>query len=321
MIVLASLLFASAMATVIYGVMAKHTRTSEIDRVRRRLGIETEAERLADAGGPILIRAAVKQDWLQVLGSHLRINDKLQKLIETSGSDCSAQHIQKRCALIAIITSAVILVAGNEWTAIAAIPAGIVSGMLPVLRLRRATRNRLQKFEAQFPGALEFIARSMRAGHAFSISLEMLYHECDQPIAGEFRRVFEEQNLGMPLDAALSRLATRVNLIDVQFFVSAVVLQRRTGGNLTEILDGLAEVIRERYKLKGKVRAVSAHGRMTARALSLIPIVVGAMMFVVNKEYTNFFFHTVTGVEMLAASLFLQLVAYLVINKIVTIEV
>src|ERR1041385_9169890 len=159
----------------------------------------------------------------------------------------------------------------------------------------------------------------MRAGHAFSISLEMLHRECEQPLAGEFRRVFEEQNLGMPLDAALSRLAGRVHLIDVQFFVSSVVLQRRTGGNLTELLDALADVIRERYKLKGKVKAISAHGRMTAKALSAIPIIVGAMMFFVNKEYSNFFFSTTTGLEMLGASAGLQILAYVVINKIVTI--
>jgi tight adherence protein B len=192
---------------------------------------------------------------------------------------------------------------------------------VPIQRLRRGARKRLARFEAEFPGALEFIARSMRAGHAFSVSLEMLHRECEQPLAGEFRRVFEEQNLGMPLDAALTRLAARVHLIDVQFFVSAVVLQRKTGGNLTEILDTLAEVIRERYKLKGKVKAISAHGRMTAQALSAIPIIVGAMMFFVNAEYTTFFLHTSLGLEMLAGSVALQIIAYVVIMKIVTIEV
>ncbi len=202
-----------------------------------------------------------------------------------------------------------------------ALPAACLAGAMPIVWLRRAARKRLALFEAQFPGALEFIARSMRAGHAFSVSVEMLHHECDQPLAGEFRRVFEEQNLGMPLDAALSRLASRVHLIDVQFFVSAVVLQRKTGGNLTEILDTLAEVIRERYKLKGKVKAISAHGRMTAQALSAIPIIVGAMMFWVNAEYTDFFLHTPLGLEMLSGSVALQIIAYLVIRKIVTIEV
>jgi tight adherence protein B len=213
------------------------------------------------------------------------------------------------------------LFAGQQWMADLALPAAIFAAWLPIQRLRRAARKRLALFESQFPGALEFIARSMRAGHAFSVSLEMLYHEFEQPLAGEFRRVFEEQNLGMPLDAALIRLAARVHLIDIQFFVSAVVLQRKTGGNLTEILDTLAEVIRERYKLKGKVKAISAHGRMTAQALSAIPIIVGAMMFTVNAEYSSFFLHTSLGVEMLSSSVALQVVAYVVIRRIVTIEV
>ena len=322
LIALFILFLACAITTAAYGVLSKRSRSSEVTRVRRRLGVETAAERIADSGGPALIRSGTeKDDALQRSSVLLQINEKLQKLIESAGAGSSPQQIEKQGAAFAAATTAAVLIAGNQWTAFLALPAGIFAGLLPVLRLRRAARKRLDKFESQFPGALEFIARSMRAGHAFSISLEMLHNECEQPIAGEFRRVFEEQNLGMPLDAALTRLAARVQLIDVQFFVSAVVLQRRTGGNLTEILDTLAEVIRERYKLKGKVRAISAHGRMTARALSLIPIVVGIMMFMVNKEYSNFFFHTLTGLEMLAASLALQIIAYVVINKIVTIEV
>jgi tight adherence protein B len=285
--------------------------------------VETEAERLAVSVVPALIRSSERHEpWLlHTLGSYLRVNEKLQLLIESAGSSATPLRIQKECAVAAVLAGGVVLIAGNQWTAILGVPAALLAAFLPVKRLQRSARKRMARFESQFPGALEFIARSMRAGHAFSISLEMLHRECEQPLAGEFRRVFEEQNLGMPLDAALTRLASRVHLIDVQFFVSAVVLQRRTGGNLTEILDTLAEVIRERYKLKGKVKAISAHGRMTSKALSAIPIIVGGLMFMVNKEYTEFFFHTVTGLEMLAASAALQILAYVVINKIVTIEV
>ncbi len=111
----------------------------------------------------------------------------------------------------------------------------------------------------------------MRAGHAFSVSLEMIHREFQEPLAGEFRRTFEEHNLGLPLDVALQKLAKRVPSLDVHFFVSAVLLQKRTGGNLAEILDKLAYVIRERFKLRGRIRAVSAHGRMTGTALSCIP--------------------------------------------------
>jgi tight adherence protein B len=323
MIAAISLLISFGITTFVYWFFQQRSRSSEVTRVRRRLGVETEAERLAESQTPALIRSSKLRDpwWLRGPGSRLRINERLQSLIERAGLECTPERVQKECTIAAFLAGVAVVVAGSQWTYMLALPAALVAGIVPIQRLRRAARKRLARFEAQFPGALEFIARSMRAGHAFSISLEMLHRECDQPMAGEFRRVFEEQNLGMPLDAALTRLGSRVHLIDVQFFVSAVVLQRRTGGNLTEILDTLAAVIRERYKLKGKIKAISAHGRMTSKALSSIPIVVGGLMFTVNKEYANFFFHTVTGQEMLAASVALQILAYVVINKIVTIEI
>jgi tight adherence protein B len=322
-IALFSLLISFGATTAVYMLMQQRARSSEQTKVRRRLGVVTAAERLAEAETPALIRSAEQGEprWLHSLGAHLRINEKLQALIESAGSTTKPGSIQKQCAVAGVLAGGAILLFGNQWAVMAAFPVAIIAAVIPIQILRRAARKRLAKFESQFPGALQFIARSMRAGHAFSISLEMLHREFDQPLAGEFRRVFEEQNLGMPLDAALARLSSRIHLIDVQFFVSAVVLQRRTGGNLTEILDTLADVIRERYKLKGKVKAVSAHGRMTSKALSAIPIIVGIMMFMVNKEYAEFFFHTTTGLEMLGASVALQIIAYVVINKIVTIEV
>jgi tight adherence protein B len=327
-IVLVSLLVSFGITTLVFYFFQQRSKSSEVTRVRRRLGVETEAERLAESDAPALIRSGDRDEprWLRTLGPHLRINEKLQLLIESAGLTSTPERIQKRCAIAALCGAILILIAEQQvgvppWMALLAIPAAVLAAPLPILLLRRTACKRLALFESQFPGALEFIARSMRAGHAFSISLEMLHRECEQPLAGEFRRVFEEQNLGMPLDAALNRLASRVHLIDIQFFVSAVALQRKTGGNLTEILDTLAEVIRERYKLKGKVKAISAHGRMTAQALSAIPVVVGAMMFFVNAEYCAFFFHTALGLEMLAASVALQIIAYVVIMKIVTIEV
>jgi tight adherence protein B len=323
LIALFSLLISFGITTLAYHFYQQRTQSSEVTRVRRRLGVETEEEKLAEPDAPALIRTGERAEprWLRTLGPHLRINEKLHLLIESAGLTTTPERVQKECVIAGIVAGSGILLLGPSWMAVVALPAFVLAALLPIQRLRRSARKRLIRFESQFPGALEFIARSMRAGHAFSVSLEMLHRECEQPLAGEFLRVFEEQNLGMPLDAALNRLASRVHLIDVQFFVSAVVLQRRTGGNLTEILDTLAEVIRERYKLKGKVKAISAHGRMTAQALSAIPIVVGGMMFWVNAEYSKFFLYTTTGLEMLLGSLILQVIAYVVIRKIVTIEV
>jgi tight adherence protein B len=161
----------------------------------------------------------------------------------------------------------------------------------------------------------------MRAGHAFSVSLEMLHREFQEPLSGEFRRTFDEHNLGLPLDQALMKLAKRVPSLDVHFFVSAVMLQKRTGGNLAEILDKLAYVIRERFKLRGKIRAISAHGRMTGMALTIIPLSVALMMFYVNPSYVSFFIEEEVGNIMMGAAIFLQILGYLIIRKIVTIEI
>jgi len=202
-----------------------------------------------------------------------------------------------------------------------AILGGLVAGAAPFVYVWYKRKSRLRRFEELFPEALEFIGRSMRAGHAFSASLEMIHREFQEPVAGEFRRTFEEHNLGLPVEVALEKLAARVPSLDVHFFVSAVLLQKRTGGNLAEILDKLAYVIRERFKLRGRIRAVSAHGKMTATALSAIPMAVGVLMFFTNPDYVKFFFYDDVGNMMLGGAVVLQLIGYGVMKKIVNIEV
>jgi tight adherence protein B len=197
----------------------------------------------------------------------------------------------------------------------------LVAAALPFIHLRRKRAARLKRFEELFPDSLEFVARSMRAGHAFSVSLEMIHREFQEPLSSEFRRTFEEHNLGLPLDVALQKLGKRVPSLDVHFFVSAVMLQKRTGGNLAEILDKLAVVIRERFKLRGKIRAISAHGKMTGTALTCIPLGVAVMMFITNPDYIKFFFVDEVGNYMMGAAVVLQLIGYGAIRKIVDIEV
>lgn len=324
-VILLSLMLSFAITGTACWFWRKRMALTEASIVRRRLGVETEQERMAAAveSAPALIRSNVRPEsgWLLRIAPDLRLEQQLQRLIDRSGMSTTLPRVLKECVVIGLVAGIGVFAGAPAPLLFLAIPAFLLGTVVPLQRLRRAARKRRALFESQFPGALEFISRSMRAGHAFSVSLEMLCQESDPPLAHEFRRVFEEQNLGMPLDAALSRLAARTELIDVSFFVSAVLLQRKTGGNLTEILDTLAEVIRERYKLKGKVQAISAHGRITAKALSAIPIIVGVIMFAVNHEYSEFFFHTETGWKMLAASILLQIIAYIVIHKIVTIEV
>jgi tight adherence protein B len=149
----------------------------------------------------------------------------------------------------------------------------------------------------------------------------MLHKEFAEPLAGEFRRAFEEQNLGLPIDTALEKLARRMPMLDVQFFVAAVILQKRTGGNLAEILDKLSTLIRERFKLRGQIRSISAHGRLSSAVLTAIPIVVGIMMYFVNPEHMQFFVEEEVGRLMAGLAVGFVILGYFVMRQIVKIEV
>jgi len=246
--------------------------------------------------------------------------NRIEELVEQAGLRWKLSHVVRYCLMTAsagALLSWSLLGDHRTWAPFI----GGACGFLPIMYLTRLKKKRLKRFEELFPESLEFVSRSMRAGHAFSVALEMIHREFQEPLAGEFRRTFEEHNLGLPLDVALQKLAKRVPSLDVHFFVSAVMLQKRTGGNLAEILDKLAYIIRERFKLRGKINAISAHGRMTGMALTSIPMAVAALMFLVNPEYIRFFFVDEVGNYMMAAAVGLQIIGYLVIRKIVSIEV
>jgi tight adherence protein B len=293
----------------------------DIERIRARLATP-EAASGRPRQGPALIEREDQTAGRVVarLLERLRLNERLKTLIEQAGLKWNAART--------IHASLALLLAGfaAPWylapASRAAAPAvGALLGALPILVILRKRKARLHRFEEQFPEALEFLSRAMRAGHAFSVSLEMIHAEFQEPVSAEFKRTFDEQNLGMPLDQALAKMGERVPLLDVQFFISAVTLQKRTGGNLAEVLDKLASLIRERFKLRGRIKAISAHGRMTGAALTLIPVVVGIMMCWVNPDYARFFTQDDTGKAMIAAAVALQLIGYGVIRKIVSIGV
>jgi len=241
--------------------------------------------------------------------------------LETAGLKWSPAGLTHRSVIFFLAGFVAVTVPTRNTMPHWALLAGGLAGTLPLLYVRRMGSQRVRKFEEQFPDCLEFISRSMRAGHAFSVSLEMAHHEFSEPLAGEFRRTFEEQNLGQPLEIVLQKLGQRIPSMDVQFFISAVMLQKRTGGNLAELLDKLAHIIRERFKLRGRIRALSAQGLMSGRILAAIPAVVGVMMFLANPSYARFFIDDPVGNQMAAGALGMQLIGYLIIRKIVTIEV
>jgi tight adherence protein B len=197
----------------------------------------------------------------------------------------------------------------------------LLGGALPFIILFRKRAKRLAAFEEQFPEALDFISRSMRAGHGFSVAMEMLVLDSPEPLASSFRRVLSDVHLGSPLDAALGKLAGLVPLLDVRFFTASVLLQQETGGNLGEILSKLSHIIRERFRLKGQVKAASAHGRITGLVLLFMPIVVALVLFVVSPLYLMALFTEEKGREMLGFAAAAQVLGYFCIKKIVNIKV
>jgi tight adherence protein B len=198
--------------------------------------------------------------------------------------------------------------------------AGILAFM-PYLYVRHKRTKRLARFEEQFPEALDFLARSMRAGHAFTISLEMLGEELPDPLGQEFRTLFNEQNLGAPIDIALRNFAERVPSLDARFFTSSVMLQKQTGGNLSEILSRLAYVIRERFRLKGQVKAASAHGRLTATILTVLPIATMLAMVVVAPSYLKSMADDSDGKWMIGGAIAAQVLGNYFIKRIINIKV
>jgi tight adherence protein B len=202
-----------------------------------------------------------------------------------------------------------------------AIVLGVVCGISPYLIVRRKRTKRLEKFEEQFPEALDFLSRSMRAGHAFTISLEMLGDDLADPLGQEFRTLFNEQNLGAPIDLALRNFTERVPLLDARFFTSSVLLQKQTGGNLSEILTRLAWVIRERFRLKGQVKAASAHGRLTATILTLLPVCTMLGLLVVAPGYLQGMAEDSDGKWMIGGAVAAQILGNFFIKKIINIKV
>lgn len=310
-------------AVLAWWVCSKAFRQADLDRLKNRL-LGTNKAKKAKSGKdtPALIQSDAEPGAIVArVMKRFELQTRLQDLLEQAGLKWHAARLIHGSMTLFLAAFAIgWFLFPADLRRMAFLPA-IGASLFPILYVLKKRKARLRRFEELFPESLEFVARSMRAGHAFSVSLEMIHREFQEPLAGEFRRTFEEHNLGLPLEVALQKLAKRVPSLDVHFFVSAVLLQKRTGGNLAEILDKLAYVIRERFKLRGRIRAISAHGRMTGLALTCIPIAVGVIMFYTNPDYMRFFFLDDVGQIMLASAVLLQVIGYTIIKQIVKIEV
>jgi len=197
----------------------------------------------------------------------------------------------------------------------------LVGFLLPYSYASYRRTKRFEKFEELFPEAIDTLARAVRAGHAFTTAIEMIASEVAEPVCGEFRQLYEEQKFGMPVRDALVNLTERVPLVDVKFFVTAVMLQRETGGNLAEILDNLSYVIRERFKIQRQVRVYTAQGRLTMALLMGMPPVIVTVMLMIEPAFIRPLFSDPIGHTLLVAGITLQTIGYFVIRKIIKIQV
>jgi tight adherence protein B len=242
----------------------------------------------------------------------------LTRLIEQSGVKATPGGILMVSGGLALLGVLGVLMFAPSASAA---PAGLLLGALPTLFLMQRRGARIKKFEEQFPEALDLLSRALRAGHAFQTSLGMVADELAEPVGPEFKKMFDQQNFGLPLKDCLFELADRVPLLDVRFFATAVTIQRETGGNLAEILDKLAYVVRERFKILRQVRVHTAHGRFTGYVLLGLPAVLGVILSYLSPDHMNTLFTEPMGKTMLMGAAVMQTVGYFWIRQVIKIEV
>ena len=242
----------------------------------------------------------------------------LQKLIEQAGVRTTVGTVIAAAMLIALIAG--IVAVRLTGLLLVALPVAAAAATIPFVVLQRLRTMRLRKFEEQFPEALDLMSRAMRAGHAFTTGLEMVASEMPAPAGQEFKLLFDQQNYGMPLPQALKSFGERVPVLDARFFVTAVLIQRESGGNLSEVLDNLAGVMRERFRVKRQMRVVSAHGRITGWVLVGLPPTLGVVLMAVNQEHRETMFGDPLGLQMMAVAAVLQVIGALIIRKIINVE-
>jgi tight adherence protein B len=287
-------------------------------RLSEATGMAAPIEGAADAS---LLRAESKgplPNVEKVAREALR-GSSIERWLEQSGMGLSVSA----CILISLVLGVMLgfvamVFTGKMWAAAIGFAIGLC--ILPVV-IRQKRSSRLYKFEEMFPEALDLLSRGIRAGHAFSAGMKMVAEELGEPVGPEFRKAFDEQNFGLPLKESLNNLCARVPNLDVRFFSTAVLIQRETGGNLSEILDNLAAVVRERFKIRRQVRVHTAHGRFTGYVLMALPAFLALALSFINPEHMNRLFEERIGQLMIIASIIMQAVGFFWIKQVIKIEV
>jgi tight adherence protein B len=243
----------------------------------------------------------------------------LSKLIDQSGVKTTPSAVIVISLVIGLIAALLVSVlVPVPFLPVLALVGGAAA---PTCFLFFKKSRRLAKFEEQFPEALDLLSRALRAGHAFQTAMGMVADDLKEPVGPEFKKSFDQQNFGLPLRDSLFQLADRIPLMDVRFFTTAVLIQRDTGGNLAEILDNLAHVVRERFRIRREIRTKTAHGRFTGLVLLGLPAGLGIMLMLINPEHMDLLFSRQIGHTLIAAAIVMQIVGFFWIRKILDLEV
>jgi tight adherence protein B len=290
-------------------------------RLEQRLrDVSTADDPAAEGDGTVVKqRESGPLPLLDKIVSRTNAGSWLGRLIEkagvktTPGAVATISFTSAACgALIAFLFT------GLAW---AGALAAVTGAVMPILWLVHKRSVRLKKFEEHFPEALDLLSRAIRAGHAFQTAMGMVADEMLDPVGPEFKKAFDQQNYGLPLREALNEMSERVAILDVRFFVTAVQIQRDTGGNLAEILDNLAHVVRERFKIRRQIRVHTAHGRFTGYVLLALPAALGIALSFINPEHMNLLFRERMGQMMLIGAIVMQTVGFIWIRQVIKIEV
>jgi len=257
--------------------------------------------------------------WLNRLLLNIRWTHKINRLLEQAGT--------RRPLGFFVLLTLVLAFAGYlgasliTTESVALILGAAAFGVIPLLYIYTKKKRRMQKFQRQLPEALELIARALKAGNAFSGSLKMVADEFDDPIGPEFGKTLDEVNFGVGVNEALKNLASRADCVDLKFFVISVIIQKETGGNLAEILENIASLIRERFKLHGHVKALAAEGKISAITLVALPFVVGFIYHILNPGYMTILFTDPIGKMMIAFGIFMMILGVLVMRRMIEIKI
>lgn len=287
---------------------------------RRSRELARRVQRIDQPAAPVTTVAATVTTasvFDALLASNVSLAASLQALLVETGLRWTAAGFFARSLALGLAGA----VAGRVLSgSLIGAAFGVLLAAVPYLYVQRARTVRLRLFEEQFPEAIDLIGRSLRAGHTFTAGLGIAAEEIPAPVGLEFRRVYDEQNYGMALSDALKAMARRVPVLDARFFVTAVLTQREAGGNLAEVLDNLSRVMRERFKVKRQIRVVSAHGRITAWVLSLLPPALATVLYLVSPQFMRVLIDDPLGVRLIVVAATLQLLGMFIISKLVKVE-